>query len=134
MAGCKRDRKKESFWRRMVGRQAASGSSVRGWCREHGLAEYSFYAWRRELARRDAEAGQPVFVPVRVAASAPTSPERGRAENGEGWLEIRLAGERCVRIQGRVDRQTLSDVLVVLASADAGFGSEAQVRGGVEAC
>ncbi len=108
MAGCKRDRKKESFWRRMVRGQRASGLGVRAWCRKHGLQEYSFYAWRRGLALRDAEAGKPEFVPVRVADSAPT--------NGEGWLEIRLAGERCVRIQGRVDQQTLTDVLTVLAS------------------
>jgi len=129
MAGNRRDSKKESFWRRMVEGQAASGLGVRAWCRKQGLREYSFYAWRRELGLRDAEAGQPVFVPVRVAESAPT--------NGEGWLEIRLAGERCVRIQGRVDRQTLTDVLAVLASAGAGqpaFGSAAQARREAAVC
>lgn len=51
----------------MVDRQAASGLGVRAWCRKHGLQAYSFYAWRRELALRDAEADKPAFVPVRVA-------------------------------------------------------------------
>lgn len=115
--GARRDVSKESFWRRMVDRQAASGLSVRSWCRKHDLREHSFYAWRRELGLRDAEAGRSAFVPVRVAESAPTCPERGRAENGEGWLEIRLGGAQCVRIQGRVDRQMLADVLAVVTSA-----------------
>ena len=130
MAARQRDRKKELFWRRMVRRQAASGATVRAWCREHSVAEYSFYAWRRELAVRDAEQARSAFVPVRVAESVPT--------HGEGRMEIVLAGRRRVCIQGRVDRQMLSDVLAVLASSANGvepaFGSEAQARREDPAC
>jgi hypothetical protein len=57
------------------------------------------------LARRDAEAASMSFVPVRVTEDAlpPASP-----------IEIVLAGGRCVRVSGPVDRQVLADVLTVL--------------------
>ncbi len=46
---------KELFWRQQIEDQAASGTSIRGFCFERDLAENSFYGWRRELARRDEE-------------------------------------------------------------------------------
>ena len=61
-----RDPKKESFWRRMVRRQAGSALSVRGWCAKHDLREATFYWWRAELAWRDAELGR---VAQHVAAA-----------------------------------------------------------------
>jgi len=79
--------------------------SVRAWCREHDVAEASFYAWRRELALRDAEPAGPVFVPVQVAEDAPAD---------IGRIEIMLANGRCIRVCGRVDRPALADVLAVM--------------------
>jgi hypothetical protein len=62
--GKPRDPSKESFWRRMIRRQADSPLSVGAWCERHALREATFYWWRAELARRDA--GLSAFVPVRV--------------------------------------------------------------------
>lgn len=114
--GLRRDRKRESFWRRMVRRQSRSGRSVRAWCLEHHLREPTFYWWRSELARRDAAAfptvaplarrSRPAFVPVRVAEDSPA--------NSPGSIEIVLAGGQRVRLSGSVDRQALMDVLGVL--------------------
>jgi len=103
-SGARRDLSKESFWRRLVRRQATSGLSARAWCRRHGQREFAFYWWRRELARRDAE--QTTFAPVHVAGD--------EAAGGEGWIEIVLAGQRRIRLSGRVDRQVLADVLAVM--------------------
>lgn len=104
-----RDPKKESFWRRVVGGQAGSGTSVRAWCRKHRVKEVAFYWWRRELVRRDAE--RPVsFVPVHVSEDHCTE-EVNR-------IEIALAGGQCVRICGRVDRQAVADVLAVLRAEE----------------
>jgi hypothetical protein len=50
--GPRRDGEKERFWREVIRRQRHGGLSVRGFCREEGLSEPSFHAWRRELARR----------------------------------------------------------------------------------
>jgi hypothetical protein len=77
----RRDPAKEAFWRRMLLRFGRSHSTARDFCFEHGLSEANFYAWRREIARRDREvpcfstatarssdaATSPVFVNVRVA-------------------------------------------------------------------
>ena len=60
--GNPRDRGKERFWRRVVRQWRASGLSIRDFCREEGLPEGNFYAWRRILAQRDAE--KPAFVSV----------------------------------------------------------------------
>jgi hypothetical protein len=39
----------------MVERQRQGGRTVRAFCREQGISEPSFYAWRKELQRRDAQ-------------------------------------------------------------------------------
>ena len=79
----RRDPAKEAFWRRMLLRFGRSKSTVRDFCFEHELSKANFYAWRREIARRDREAPgssagtagtarssatatSPVFVNVRV--------------------------------------------------------------------
>jgi hypothetical protein len=67
-----RDANKEALWRRHVRGQASGGLSVRAYCVAHGLQEYSFYWWRRDLARREADPSA-AFVPVTVAAETPVS-------------------------------------------------------------
>ncbi len=100
---------RESFWRQMMRRQAKSRLSIRSWCQRHGLAEATFYWWRKELSRRDAElAGGASFVRVRVVEDE--SPP-------DSAIEIMLSGQQRVRVIGRVDRQSLADVLWVLTSA-----------------
>src|SRR5437763_1955861 len=63
--GKPRDPRKERFWRRMVQQWQRSGLSVRAFCEQHDLSPPSFYAWRRTLADRDAQAI--AFVPVEVS-------------------------------------------------------------------
>jgi len=114
--GATRDLAKEAYWRRMTGRQADSGLSVRGWCHKHGLNEATFHWWRRELGRRDAE-GRPSarrgvtkqsmpFLPVHVTEEGPGAPD--------SRIDIVLPDGPCVRVHGSVDRRTLADVLAVL--------------------
>ena len=43
----------ERRWRERLREFERSGSSVREFCRLHGLQEYTFFWWRRELARRN---------------------------------------------------------------------------------
>lgn len=50
-----RDLKKEASWRQIILAHAGSAMSVRAWCRDQQVNEASFYWWRRQLARRDAE-------------------------------------------------------------------------------
>jgi len=102
----RRDFQKEAYWRELVHRQSVSGTSIRGWCRDHGVQEATFQWWRRELARRDAEAPSSSFMPVQVTEA----PER----DGAPQIDIMLADGRRVRVTGPVNRQMLTDVLDVL--------------------
>jgi hypothetical protein len=50
-----RDLSKEGYWKKQIHRWQESGLSVRAFCKEHGIVETSFYAWRRELIIRARE-------------------------------------------------------------------------------
>jgi transposase len=100
--GKARDARKEHQWRQWITAWQASGLSVRGFCARHRLAEPSFYAWRKKLARRDAAA--PAFVPVQVV------PDGAEAEG----VTVVLAGGRTVRVSPGFDAATLRRVVAVL--------------------
>src|SRR5215471_14274266 len=87
--GRARDERKERQWQRRIDQWRVSGLSVRAFCAQHGLAQASFYAWRRVLERRAAE--QPAFVPVQVVADA-TPADQASA------LEVLLLDGRTVRV------------------------------------
>ncbi len=102
--GKPRDARKEQQWRRRIERWQASGLTVSAFCTRHGLAQPSFYAWRRELQRRAAE--QPAFVPVCVVGE--DRPDRG------GGVDVVLPKGRTVRVGPGFDAATLRQVLAVL--------------------
>jgi len=94
---------KADAWAERIASQHRSGISVKQFCKEQGLTECSFYAWRKRLR----ETG-----PVRFALV-----ERG-ARRQEGTAEVSLelvlaTGER-LRIGPGVDITTLRTVLDVL--------------------
>jgi hypothetical protein len=119
----KRDCGKERLWRRTLRQWRRSGLSVRAFCAEHGLAEPSFYAWRRIVAQRDQQSARvrakpergsvchavpasddtPVFVPLRVIDVAT-----------QAALEVVLERGRVVRILRGFDAATLRQLLAIL--------------------
>jgi transposase len=105
--GKPRDPRKEQQWRGWIHQWQQSGLSVRAFCARHGLAAPSFYAWRRELTRRDAAA--PAFVAVRLAPDEEPAPARG--------VEVVLAGGRRLRVAPGFDPATLRQLLAVLEEA-----------------
>jgi hypothetical protein len=88
-------------WRR-------SGLSVRDFCAQQELAEANSYAWRRAIARRDAEAVP--FVPVRVV---PDPKPVVAADGPSSGLELVVGGRR-VRIALGFDAPTLRRLLALL--------------------
>jgi hypothetical protein len=50
----RRRKDRESHWRDILQRQAASGMSVAVFCRQKSISGPSFYSWRRRLKMRDA--------------------------------------------------------------------------------
>jgi hypothetical protein len=115
---------KEQFWRQHVEVWRKSEKSVRAYCVEAALSVPSFYAWRRELARRDG-----VEPPQAKRSRGKTSGASRREIGPSSWvqlqvpsvaaaaIEIELAGGTVVRLRGEVNRQALSDVLAALTSA-----------------
>ena len=119
----KRDCGKERFWRRTLRQWRRSGLGVRAFCAENGLAEPSFYAWRRIVTQRDQESARvraeperdsvhravpasdnaPVFVPLRVIDVAT-----------QVALEVVLERGRVVRVLRGFDTETLRRLLALL--------------------
>ena len=94
---------KDDQWRERIAEQQRSGLSVRRFCKEQGLAEHSFYAWRKRLRGEE---------PVRFALvdRGPARPEPAT----EASLELVLAGGERLRIGHGVDGTTLRTVLEAL--------------------
>ena len=90
-------------WRRIVDGQRASGLSVAAFCRRHGLAAASLYAWRRRLA----QAGwAPAFVEAKVVGPPPAQ--------AAGAIEVCLQGGRRVRVGGGFDARVLLELVTAL--------------------
>jgi hypothetical protein len=76
---------------------------VKQFCKEQGLTEYSFYAWRKRLQQTG---------PVRFAL-VDRSP-RQQERTAEAALELMLATGERLRISAGVEAATLRTVLDVL--------------------
>jgi hypothetical protein len=90
-------------WRERLAEHERSGLTVKRFCEERGITQYSFYAWRKRLREQG---------PVRFALV-----ERGRvrqeAASAPG-LELILASGARLRIGAGVDSATLRTVLEAL--------------------
>src|SRR5580765_4182391 len=82
-------------WRERIAEQERSGLSVKQFCKERGLTECSFYAWRKRLRKKE---------PVRFALV-----ERAALQESvtEALLELVLASGERLRIGTGVDATTL---------------------------
>lgn len=105
-----RDHGKERFWRQVVRRWQRSGRSVRAFCAAECVSEPSFYAWRRELTRRDEAAATeitPTFVPVQVRAVAEVEAASVPA------IDVVLSNGRRLRVPAGFDPAMLRQLLAV---------------------
>ncbi len=73
-----RSAEKEAFWQMAVDEQQCSGLSIKAFCRQQGLSEPSFYAWRKKLQKRDAprDDSPSPFLPVRVLPATGSNDRR----------------------------------------------------------
>jgi hypothetical protein len=94
---------KADEWADRIAAQQRSGMSVKQFCKEQGLTEYSFYAWRKRLQ----ETG-----PVRFALVERSV--RRQERTAEPALELVLTTGERLRIGAGVDTATLRTVLDLL--------------------
>jgi transposase-like protein len=93
---------KAEQWRELVAEHGRSGLTVKQFCQERGITQWSFYAWRKRLR----EQGTVRFALV----------ERGgvRPEPAAAELELILTTGERLRIGMGVDGATLRTVLEAL--------------------
>ena len=108
-------------WRRLVGEQGESGQSVEAFCRERGLPDSQFFAWKKRLRKSEAAAvgGEDLsrgtrvarFVAVEVARRSSRREAVGTVVHG-GAIEVWLRGGRSLVVErgfdGRCPRGSLS--------------------------
>lgn len=94
---------KAQEWAERIARQQRSGFSVKQFCKEQGVSEYSFYSWRKRLR----ESGPVRFALVERSA-------RRQERTMEATLELVLVNGERLRIGAGVDPNTLRTVLDVL--------------------
>jgi hypothetical protein len=92
---------KDDQWRERIAERERSGLSVKQFCKERGVSEYSFYTWRKRLARKE---------PVRFAL---VDREAAGQEPATALEVVLRSGER-LRIGSGVDAGTLRTVLEAL--------------------
>jgi transposase len=103
MSGTKPANAKSDEWAARIAAQQRSGTTVKQFCKEQGVSEYSFYAWRKRLRENG---------PVRFALVERRAPRQERT--AEAALELVLSGGERLRIGAGVDPATLRAVLDVL--------------------
>jgi transposase-like protein len=105
MAKQHRDPAKEALWRDTFKRFAASGLSVREFCKRENVTESAFYAWRRTIGERDdvGDSG-PAFVPAVI---------NGKAEQHEP-LALKLASGLELRLPLAISATRLAELVRAL--------------------
>jgi len=98
------------FWRETIAAWKESGQTVTAFCADRGLGESTFFAKRRDLARRDQVPGSapgatppPSFAAVRVIPD-PT-------------VEIVLPGTVIIRVPAGADAAAVARLVVALRGA-----------------
>ena len=94
---------KSDEWAERIAAQQRSGISVKQFCKEQGLKECSFYAWRKRLQK-----SEPVRFALVDRRAAQLEPAMETA------LELLLVTGERLRIGAGVDAATLRTVLEAL--------------------
>lgn len=119
MTRSKRSVEKEKFWRSVVDEQRRGGLNIRTFCQQKSISEPSFYAWRKELQKRDAEitdadsSGR--LVPVAVVNPPFENATPSGDESVARSLEICTPGGFTLRFDHDTPPQTILRLLDVIA-------------------
>lgn len=89
MAKHKRDLPLEARWRKLLAKQARSGTGIREFCQREQFTKSAYYSWRRELRLRDRQpsASTPALVSVVMPQTTAVEPIILELRNGRLlWL------------------------------------------------
>lgn len=105
------DTDQQQFWQMVLETFKSSNLSVRQFCKQEGLAEPSFYSWRKKLAVNNGSANenkkqQPQsFIEVAMPQGKPD------------FLELILTSGNILKINSGVESKILTDALSALSKA-----------------
>jgi len=114
MANRVRNEAKELQWREHVSAWQQSGVTIRQYCLQHHVNEPNFYAWRRELARRDEVAVAPAPPASRTKAASITWMPVTVTSSTPPLVEVQLPTGTVLRIPAGVESVTLERILTAL--------------------
>ena len=104
----KSNNEKRQFWQMVIEAWQNSGMSISKFCKAEGLAEGTFYNWRKKLTDKQSQTNkQAVKNPSAfIKVAMPRS--------NHALLELELSSGNTLRISSGADNKTLSSVLSVL--------------------
>ncbi len=100
-------------WRAIIQEHQSSGLAVARFCRERGVPESSFFAWRRRLRARRLAHSSPAFVEVQANAHGDAGRDTAAAEPSSP-IELLLPGDRRLLLRSGFDRPALVELLHTL--------------------
>lgn len=98
---------KMAEWSARISACRNSGQSVKGWCKENGVCEQTYYKWQRRLFALAKAQQETQFAEV--------TPLQGRGPSGDIAVTVRLAGGEA-EIHTGADAGTIETVLRILKS------------------
>jgi transposase-like protein len=113
MRGQRADERTRAQWQQWIAEAVRSGSSIRAFCRERGVTEGQFYAWRRRLTGKAQGAAKRRAEATVAGATFALVQETGATPAPAG-VELVWADGRRLRIGPGTDAATLRTVLAVL--------------------
>jgi hypothetical protein len=109
-------------WRGIIEQHEVSGLPVARFCKERGVPESSFFAWRRRL--RQAAMPLPAFIEIKAQARDAGGAADGGAAQGVAPptscppIELLLPGDRRLLVRGDFDRRLLADLVRTLETLE----------------
>jgi hypothetical protein len=103
-------------WHQIILSQRRSGQTVAAYCRQRGIGQASFFAWKRRLR---SASGTTEFVEIKAAAEAMPDADAANetisTTQGGAWaIEVCVRGGRRVRVRPGVNRELLIETIAVL--------------------
>ena len=100
------------FWQMVFDTYKSSGLNIKQFCKNEGISEAAFYAWRKKLRAK---------IPKPVACSKPLPPEPfiqvSMPKTEPRCLELRFESGHTLSIPSDIDSKMLNNVLAVLRQA-----------------
>ena len=117
MSHSNRSAEKEAFWRLVLEEYQRTDLTARAYCRQEGLSEPSFYAWRKKIHKRDSKEpnvalNPQALIPVDVVDAVATSPHR---DEPSPPLEVVTPSGFKFRFHSDIDPRQLNALLGVIA-------------------